>query len=88
MAAPYKRGEYYRSVYLSNASTVKEDHRKSSDDETRVSIEPDVESEPRNTKEQNVSSAVSLVNKRKLKGGSRRDTNHEKDMSAPKKKMK
>ena len=85
MAGPYKRGESYRSVYLSNASTVEEDHSKSSDDETRVSIEPDVESEPRNTKEQNVASAVSLVNKRK--GGSRRDTNHEKDMSAPKKKI-
>ena len=50
IVAPYKRGEYYRSVYLSKASTFKEDHSKSSDDETRISREPDVEGEPTNAK--------------------------------------
>ena len=83
--APYKRGEYYRSVYYSKASTVKEDHSKSSDDETRISREPDVEGVPTNAKGHNVASAVSLVNKLKEKGGSRRDTKHEKDTSPPKK---
>ena len=43
MVSPYKRGEYYRSVYFSKASAVKEDHSKSSDDKTRISREPDVE---------------------------------------------
>ncbi|KAJ7360007.1 hypothetical protein OS493_019094 [Desmophyllum pertusum] len=86
MAAPYKRGEHFRRVYLSKASTVEEDHSKSSDNETRISREPDiddiggvVEGEPRNAKEPNVASAVSLVNARKRKGSSRRDINHKKD---------
>ena len=83
--APYKRIEYYRIVYFSKASTVEEDHSKSSDDKTRISREPDVEGEPTNTKGHNVDSAVSLVNKLNQNGGSRRDTNHEKDMSPPKK---
>ena len=85
MVAPYKGGEYYRSVYFSKASAVEEDHSKSSDDKTRISREPDVEGEPTNAKGHDVASAVSLVNKLKQKGGSRRDTNHEKDMSRPKK---
>ena len=81
MAAPHKRGEYFRRVYLSKASTVEEDHSKSSDNETRVAREPDiddiggvVEGEPRNAKEPNVACAVSLVNAGKRKGSSRRDT--------------
>ena len=32
MVAPYKRIEYYRTVYLSKASAVEEDHNKLSDD--------------------------------------------------------
>ena len=82
--APYKRGEYHRSVYFSKASTVKEDHNKSPDDETRIAREPNVEGEPTNAKGHNVASAVSHVNKRKQKGGFRRDTNSKKDMSPPK----
>ena len=88
MVAPYKRGEYYRSVYFSKASTVKEDHSKSSDDETRISREPDVEDVPTNAKGHNVASAVSLANKLKQEGGSRRDTNHEKDIYEPTQKIK
>ena len=72
MAAPYNRDDYFRRVYLSKASTVEEGHSKSSDDETRVSIHSDidniggvVEGEPRNAKEPNVASAVSLENTRK-----------------------
>ena len=54
------------------AFTVKEDHSKSSDDETRISREPDVEGEPTNAKEQNVVSSVSLgtnENKKKVPEG-------------------
>ena len=88
MAAPYKRGEYFRRVYLSKASTAEEDHSKSSDDETRISREPDiddigcvVEGESRNAKEPNLASAVSLsVNARKRKGSSGRDINDEKGL--------
>ena len=66
MVAPYKRGEYFRNGYLPKASTVEEDHSKSSDDETRLSRETDiddigsvVESEPRNAKEQEITSSES-----------------------------
>ena len=41
--APYKRGDYFRRVYSSKASTVEEDLSKSSDDETRVSRELDID---------------------------------------------
>ena len=61
MVAPYKRGEYYRSVYFSKASAVEEDHSKSPDDKTRISREPDVVGELINAKGHNVASAVSLV---------------------------
>ena len=85
VAAPY-----FRNGYLSKASTVNEDHSKSSDDEARICREPDindtydvVEGEPRHEKEPNVTSAMSLANAQKRNGSSQR-VNHEKDASLPK----
>ena len=66
MVAPYKRGEYFCNGYLSKASNVEEDQSKSSNDETRLSRETDiddigsvVESKPRNAKEPDIASAES-----------------------------
>lgn len=84
MAAPYKHGKHFRCAFPSKASTVKEDHSKSSEDDTRIPRKPDIddiggffEDEPRNVKEPNVASAVILVNAQKRNGSSERDINHE-----------
>ena len=88
MTAPYKRGKHFRHVHLSKVSTVEEDHSKSSDDETRISREPDindiggvVEGEPSNAKEPNIISTVSIVSAQKRKGSFGGDINHEKDVN-------
>ena len=81
MVAPYKRGEYFRNGYLSKASTVEEDHSKSSDDETRLSRETDIDDigsvvEVSQEMRKNwTSPTLSLVNARKRKASSRRDIN-------------